>query len=424
MLTRGKALLALIDQALVSGTNFVTTVALARALGMKGFGVFALAWTAIILVNNLQVAFVVSPMMSVGPKQEAHERPTYYGAVLAQEIVFALCVSFVVWVTVSLLNTYFSQWNIRDLGLPLTFATLAYLLQDFIRRYFFSTRQAKMALICDSISYLTQLPIILFMARRSHLSPGAALWVIGATSIGGFLVSFMWFEPVRLESQSLRQVTVRHWRVSRWLAPSAFMQWGSGNLFGLVAPVYYGAAAAGVLRAAQNIVAVTHIWYLGLDNVVPAEAARQMHTGGVQACTRYIRQIVWRWGAITAAFLFLVVARPSLWLRLVYGTAYAGFGHILQLYAALYLMIFLGGPLRAGLQALEYAAPIFWSYLAMTLFSIAFAGPFAKSLGLVGAMLGMIATQTLFQGIVGVAFVLRLRRMRQAELANKQEVLR
>jgi O-antigen/teichoic acid export membrane protein len=391
---------------------------------VRDFGVFALAWTTVILVNNLQIAFVVSPMMSVGPKQEAQERPTYYGAVLAQEMAFALCVTFVVWVTVALLNVHFPQWNIRDLGLPLAFATLAYLLQDFVRRYFFSTRQAKMALICDSISYVTQLPIIFFMARRSHLSPGAALWVIGATSLGGFLVSFIWFEPVRLEFQSLRQVTSRHWRISRWLAPSAFMQWGSGNLFGLVAPVYYGAAAAGVLRAAQNIVAVTHIWYLGLDNVVPAEAARQMHAGGVEACTRYIRQIVWRWGAITAAFLFLAVACPSLWLRLIYGTAYAGYGHILQLYAALYLMIFFGGPLRAGLQALEYAAPIFWSYLAMTAFSIAFAGPFAKNLGLVGAMLGMIATQVLFQGIVGAAFVLRLRRMKRTEFTNRQEVMR
>src|SRR5437879_5905535 len=94
-----------------------------------------------------------------------------------------------------------------------------------------------------------------------------------------------WLSPVFsgvgcLQFRSLREVFVRHWKISRWLAPSAFMQWSSGNLFAMAAPIYYGAAAAGILRAAQNIVGVAHIWFLGLDNVVPAEAARRMHSKG------------------------------------------------------------------------------------------------------------------------------------------------
>ncbi len=422
-LSGGKELFALIDQALVSGTNFATTVILARALGVKGFGVFALAWMAVLLVNNLQIAFVVSPMMSVGPKQEAHDRPRYYGAVLAQEIGFALCFAACVWIAVVMLDAHFLQWKIRGLGLPLAFAALTYQLQDFLRRYFFCTRQTKLALICDSISYLTQLPIILFIARMPYFSPVAVLWVIGATSIAGFLVCSIWFEPVRLEFQSVRQVALRHWRISRWLAPSAFMEWSSGNLFVLVAPLYYGAGAAGILRASQNIVAVAHIWYLGLDNVVPAEAARQLHIGGVEACMKYVRQVAYRWGSITTTFLFLIFIQPSFWLRLVYGSAYGVYGHIVQLYAALYLIVFFGCPLRAGLQALEYTSPLFWSYLTMTIFAVTFAGPFAKNFGLVGAMLGMIATQILFQAIVSVAFVLRTRRMRQAEILSGQGVL-
>ena len=411
----GREIFALTDQALVSGANFITNVILARALGLSKFGVFSLAWIAVLFVNSLQSAFIVSPMMSVGPKQEVHNRPIYYGAVLAQEIGFALCVAVTVWFTVGVLSIRFSRWDIHDLGLPLAFATVAYLLQDFIRRYFFSTRRTKLALICDSISYLTQLPIILFMAHQPHFSPATAFWVIGATSVVGFFVCLIWFEPIQFEFRSFRQVALRHWKISRWLAPSAFMQWSSGNLFGLVAPFYYGAAAAGILRASQNIVAVTHIWFLGLDNVVPAEAALQMHRGGVIACSKYICQIMWRWGTITIAFLAMIALRPSFWLRFVYGTSFSEYGHVLQLFAALYMMVFFGGPLRAGLQALEYTAPVFWSYLAMTIFSVTFAVPFAKNLGLVGAMLGMIATQVIFQGILGISFIVRIRRLQRAE---------
>ena len=409
----GREMSALIDQALVSGANFITNVILARALGPRDFGVYALAWMAVLFTNSLQFAFVVSPMMSVGPKQEPAERPLYYGSVLVQEVIFALLCWLAVLIAVHASATHFPKWDVHGLGMPLGLATMAYLLQDFVRRYLFATQRSKLALASDAVSYLTQLPIILWMSRRPHFSSQAALWIIGITSIAGFVAGCFWYEPIRLQFRSLREVFLRHWRISRWLAPSAFMQWSSGNLFVMAAPFYYGAAAAGILRASQNIVGVAHIWFLGLDNVVPAEAARRMHSKGLDASFHYIKQILWRWGLITLLFVSVVAIVPSLWLKLVYGAKYAGYGHILQLYALFYLIVFFSGPLRAGLQALEYTTPLFWSYLSMTGFSILCAGPFAKRLGLTGVMVGMTAATILFQAIVGVGLVMRVRRMRR-----------
>lgn len=415
-LSGGRELSALGDQALVSGANFATNVILARALGMREFGIFSLAWMAVLFAASLQWAFIVSPMMSVGPKQEEKERPTYYAAVLVQEIAFALLVVIVLVVGMQVCADRFPKWNVQGLGFPLSFACFSYLLQDFLRRYFFSTRRSLRALACDGISYLTQIPLILLFLRRPGFTASTGLWIIGGTSLFAFVIGFLWFEKIRFDVSVIRPITVRHWKISRWLAPSAFMQWSSGNLFTVAAPVYYGAAAAAILRSAQNIVGVAHIWFLGLDNVVPAEASRKMHSEGVDAAFHYIKQIILRWGLITLAFVAVVAAKPDLWLRLVYGDKYASYGYILQLYALLYLMTFFAGPLRAGLQALEYTAPVFWSYLAMTIFSVAFAAPFSRVLGLKGAMLGMIATQFLFQCIVGFGLIARVRRMKKEQL--------
>jgi O-antigen/teichoic acid export membrane protein len=418
-LSGGKELSALCDQALVSGANFVTNVILARALGIREYGVFALSWMAVLFVASLQWAFIVSPMMSVGPKQEERNRPSYYGAVLIQEIAFAALSVAGMLIVLRISALHFPQWNIQGLGLPLSFAGFSYLLQDFVRRYFFSTDRSKFALLSDAISYLSQIPIILLLSHRPNFSSSMALWIIGATSLVSFLAGWLWFEPVKFHASALREVAIRHWKISRWLAPSAFMQWSSGNLFIVAAPIYYGAAAAAVLRAAQNIVSVAHIWFLGLDNVVPAETARRMHSQGLDAAANYIKQIVFRWGLITLALMSIVSFRPDFWLNLVYGPRYAGYGHILQLYALLYFMTFFAGPLRAGLQALEYTAPMFWSYSAMTIFSLAFAGPFTRWLGLTGALLGMIATQFLSHCVVGTGLVLKVRKMRQ-ELLSPQ----
>ncbi len=407
----GRAPAALLDQALVSGANFATNILLARALGFRQYGVFALAWMVVLFANSLQYAFVITPMVSIGPKQTPEEQPAYNGAVLAQEVAFALLAALAVLAGVRLSSVWFPSWRIGGLALPLAVATLAYLLQDFLRRYFFSTRQSGAALLSDAVSYLTQLPILYTMSRRPHVTNSAILWVIGATSFAGFAACAHRYGPFQVRAASVRETFRRHWHMSRWLAPSAFMQWGAGNLFLMAAPVYYGASAAAALRAAQNIVAVAHVWFLGLDNVVPAEAARQMHRGGQQALVRYIRQVAVQWGGLTLLFAAAISVFPRFWLHLAYGAKYAGDAPVLRLYALLYFMIFLSGPLRAGLQALEYTAPIFWSYPVLIAFSITLAGPFSRNLGLNGSLIGMIAVNGLFQLIIASAFFFRIRRL-------------
>jgi O-antigen/teichoic acid export membrane protein len=409
----GRTPAALFDQGLVSGANFITNVLLARGFSIRDYGVFALAWVAVLFANSLQYALIITPMVSVGPKQEPEERPAYYGAVVLQEVIFAFSAALIMFLCFKLSVIFFPQWGVGDLAIPASGATLAYLLQEFLRRYFFCTRQSKLALVTDIVSYLTQLPFIFWIAHRHNAAISSVLWIIAATSLAGFFACLKWFEPVTFDRLSFKKVFQRHWLMSRWLAPTAFMQWGAGNLFLMAAPVYYGAAASAIIRAANNIVGVAHVWFLGLDNVVPAEASRQMRLGGLNGMLRYIKHVTVLWGSVTLIFVSIVAAFPTFWLRLAYGQKYSSDGSVLRLYALLYIFIFISGPLRAALQALEYTAPVFWAYPALIAFSVALAGPFARNLGLNGVMLGMCATQLVFQSFIGVALWLRVRKLRR-----------
>jgi O-antigen/teichoic acid export membrane protein len=241
--------------------------------------------------------------------------------------------------------------------------------------------------------------------RVGHLNSAIALWVMAGTSILGLVLGWFWMEPLEFHGEWIKSIWRRHWSISRWLSASALLQWTSGNLFIIAAPVYYGAAAAGVLKASQNLMGVTHIWFQGLDNVVPVETAHRLRVGGANQMLAYTRSTLVKWGGLTTVFAIVMAAAPGIWLRLIYGSEMVQYGYVLQLYALLYVIIFMGGPLRAGLQALEYTLPIFWSYLAMTAFAFAFAVPMAKWLGLSGSLFGLIGSQILFQGIVGFSLL-------------------
>lgn len=408
----GRELWALSDQALVSGANFATNLILARSLGLSGFGVYALSWTVVLLMSGLQMAIIISPMMTIAPKQESAQRALYFGAVTAQELCFAACSAFCLYVATLGSSRWFPSWHVGSLAVPLAAATGAFLLQDFARRYFFVLRRSRHAMMCDALSYLTQLPLLWWLGWRKELTTAGALWILGATSLFSVMVSLLWREEIRFSREMTAAVARRHWAMVRWLVPSAVLQWTSQNLILVFAPVYYGAAAAGALRACQNIVAIAHIWFLGLENVVPAEASRQLHEHGVEQSLHYIWKVLRNWGLLTLGFMLLISAAPSVWLRLLYGAQYTQFGYVLRLYSLLYLITFVGVPLRAGLQAVEYVAPTLWSYAVTTIFAAVAAGPLARHFGLVGVLLGLVASQILFQTILSAALILRTNRMR------------
>jgi O-antigen/teichoic acid export membrane protein len=415
----GREIWALTDQAVVSATNFLTNVILARFMGLREFGVFALAWMSVLFVNSLQTALIIAPMMSIGPKQEEKDRRSYFGAVVFQELVLVSFCFVLVYGALTVSGNFVRFSEIKQLALPLAVSAFAYQLQDFLRRYFFATRQSPRALADDALSYLTQLPILLLLHRAGHLNSATALWAMAGTSLLGLLPGLLWLERLEFNWEWIKAVSRRHWRISRWLSASALLQWTSGNLFVIAAPVYYGAAAAGVLKASQNLMGVTHVWFQGLDNVVPAETARRLREGGVRSMLGYTRSILVKWGGLTLLFAIVMAVSPGFWLRLMYGPEMVQYGYILRLYALLYVVVFLGGPLRAGLQALEFTVPIFWSYLAMTAFAFSFAVPMAKWLGLSGSLFGLIGSQILFQSIVGAALLLKSSRVaKQAAFAQ------
>ncbi|MGD0796093.1 MAG: hypothetical protein ABR910_00085 [Acidobacteriaceae bacterium] len=407
--TSGGEVWAIADQALVSGTNFLTNVLVARSLGIAEFGVFALAWMAMLFFYSMQMALISAPMMSLGPKTPPADRRIYWGGVIVQELLFALASAGLIFIGLHIIAILTHQPGLDRLTYPLCLATVVYLLQDFVRRYFFTTRQSRRAFLNDAVSCLPQLPLIFFFLRLHLIGISGVLWIFAVTSLVGVGLGAYWLEPVSVTFREIQATAARHWRISRWIAPSWLLSWMSTNFITILAPVYYGPAAAGALRASQNIVAVTHVWILGLDNVMPAEAAHRLHQSGIAALSRYLGNMSLRWGGLTAGFALVVGIMPQFWLRLLYGSQFAGYGAVLRMYCLLYLLVFIGGPVRAGLQALEYTAPFVWAQMGATGFALLIGVPLTKGLGLDGVMIGTIGTSVILQGVLLLALTKGLR---------------
>ncbi|MEE8274897.1 MAG: MATE family efflux transporter [Alphaproteobacteria bacterium] len=402
---------ALADQALVSGTNFLTGILLARFLGLEEFGRFTLAWMAVQFVNSIQFALVSAPMMTIGPKQSAGDTPAYYGAVVVQQVAFAALSFAVLWAGAQASIAAFPGWRAAGLALPLACALLAFQMQDFLRRYFFTRGRAAAAFANDALRYLAQLAALVVIFAAVGLDARGALWVIAACAAAATALGFATMGPLAWRRGTLATVTARHWNFARWLTASAAMHWLAGNLFIIAAGAFLGAASVGALRAAQNLMGITHILFQGLENVVPRRAAQRFHEDGKAALVRYLRSVASMNLLATAAVAFAAAAAPVFWLELLYGAQFVEFGPVVQWYALIYVVIALTLPLRVGLRTLEDTKPIFVSNLCSLGFSVLVCYWFVNMFGVFGALYGTFIMYAITQLVLWIGLRAALARV-------------
>ena len=381
---------AVTDQALVSGANFATGVLLARSLGLEEFGRFTLLWMGLQLLNQIPFALVSAPMMSVGPKQKESRRPAYYGAVLALQIAIAVPMFMVVWLGLSGSAWVFPDWRLGTLALVAACAVLASQIQDFVRRYLFTRGRAAAAFVNDSLRYLGQLAALIGMAAFSMLDTGAALLVITVSATVAALAGVAGMDRMVWSRCSLSAVAARHWRLGKWLLASVPMRWSSSNLYILIAGTVLGAPTVGGLRAAQDLMGVTHIFFLGLENAVPGRAASHYHHKGRLALATYLRKLAFGIVLSTVAVAVPAAVAPHFWLDLIYGDQFRAYGPVLRWFAFVYVILSLALPLKIGLRTLETTKPIFRSTLVSLLFSVLSSYSFVITFGALGVPYGIL----------------------------------
>ncbi len=395
------------DQAIVSGSNFLTSIALARGLSLSEFGEYSLIWMSILFGINIQLAIFTSPMMSVGPIQRRVSQATYLGSVMMHQLLFTSASTLLLGLVLILLHS--ATGTVRaSLILPVLVANAAYQLQDLGRRVLFYLNRTVSAFVTDCISYLGQLALIGVYFYRHALSISTTLWITGLTSAVALAVAVPFLPRLVIVPVLLRIVFRRNWKSARYLVGATLLQWGSGNLFVVVAPFFLGAAAAGVMRACQSITNMVNIWLQGLENSLPTEASHERKLRGNAALGRYLLKSSAILVIATSAVAMIVIIDPEYWLHIIYGGHMRGYGFVLRSYAVLSIGVVLTLPLRAGLRALEDTSPILWGYAATTIYSLISAPLLSKTLGLNGVVWGLVGTQLILIPILLVALRKRL----------------
>ncbi|HZP88070.1 MAG TPA: hypothetical protein VFB54_14745 [Burkholderiales bacterium] len=411
---RRKTHFAFADQILVSGANFATGLLLARALGPAGYGQYTLLFNVVMFMFGIQIALINSPLLVLGGAVSQEDADDYFRSAVLGQVVWLLAAIGLISGFALLTNIWLPQWNLRSLWGALVVGMIGYLSQDFVRRYLFVRDRAALALRTDLIAHGLKLLLLAGCAFWWQIGTASALWIIGGTGLAGvasvLVGASMRGWHVLPAAGGLRRAIEAHWHFGKWLLAESLASLCAAQLVIYLTGHLISVAAVGAMTAAMNIIAAANVLFLALENVVPSRAAKIYSARGLPGLKRYLVRFATLGGACTLAIVLVAVAGAELWLRLLYGEAYAGNGSLLAWWGLYYLLGFAQRPFSVGLRVLGVTRALFHGTVAAGVVSLALSYPATRAFGVHGAMLALCAVQAATLLVLALSYRTAVRR--------------
>jgi len=390
--------IVLIDQGLVSGTSFVTGILLTRCLGLEVYGQFVLLWMVILFGLSLTQALITKPLLSLQPKMPKEAATEYLGALHAMQCLTSLATTLPAALVLFALDEFGLLGNIGPQTiLGLSIATGLILAYDFYRKCFFLKNDLLTPLVTDALLAFIQLGGIAILFFTDYLNITNLFLLISVNYLLVCIIGFLKIDKPVFVKEGLIKVFHKHYKFSKWLLGTVLTQWLCGNFFIICAGGILGTTVVGAVRIAQNVIGLTHVIFLAMENVVPISAARAFKDGGKKKLFHFLKSISLQIGWVVMAILILVsIFSPDI-LGLLYGAAYVEYAYILIGFCIIYLLVYVSYPLRFALRTLEMTKPIFIAYVLGACFSVIAAKPLLMYWGVYGLLVGLFATQLITQ---------------------------
>ena len=352
---RSKGVLALCDQGMVSLTNFLTGLVIGRVAEKTELGLYALGLTLTMMAAQLSQALITTPYTVFAPTMGKTERNRYLGSMLVQQVVLAVLIALLMFLTILALPHTAS----RGVGPTVNVAAsmLVFIsLREFVRRICFADLNIGAAVALDIGACLAQTAGITVLWRTGRLTASATYLLLGAISM---LVALAWIALNRTHlSMDYRHWLpgLKHnWEFAKWLLASGLVWAVAMYLYPWFLTVFHGAGVTGIWAASSGLVALLNPVLLGRWNYIGPKIAHIYASNGKRALSHY----VYRDSMIEVALLLPLAALLFIGggriLTTMYGAAYTGNGLVIALLALNLLLSAFNYPYTRGLFALNAA---------------------------------------------------------------------
>ncbi len=389
-----QSLLSILDQAIVSGTSFLSAAIIGRLTTPRELGLYYLVLSIVIIAAAVQDSAVSAAYMVYCRRRTGRELEEYSGSVWIQHLVLSAMSIVVLLAIIAVLFLIGRSEAMQGLCVLLVAAPLI-LIRQAVRRFAFARLHVKSAIVLDIVVAAVQLGGFALLGFFGKLNLASIFAVMGGAC--GFACAGMYL----IDPPTIR--FVRHRFVPDWRFNWAFSKWALRSyLVGSTTPylmlwilgLTVGTSDAGVFGACLTLVGIANVLLTGIDNVLTQQGAHAFVTEGAQG----LRRVLLRTAAMLVLALggvCLFIALTGDWLPvLVFGGRFQGTGGILLALALSASVGSLGLVAGNGLWAVDKPRNNFVGDIYCIAVTLTTAGLLIPRFGALGAALSNLTGMT------------------------------
>jgi O-antigen/teichoic acid export membrane protein len=384
-------MLALADQAVVSGTSFLTTVLIGRFTYPSQLGIYVLAMSLLIAAMNFQHSLIGLPYTIRRNQTQDHD-PVDAGRSLALAAVLGFAAALVIAV-VAVVMAFATDPRLAVVSATLSAVLPLMLVRDFGRDFGIARLQFGEVLVLDLTVSLIQIGALCILARLNWMSGGAALAATGAACAVAGIAGFCWTRGnFAFGIAGLFNTARESWDAGKWLLANLLTLVTQVQITYWLVAAIAGTAETGVYAACMSVAGLANPMITGLSNPMFAKAASTYAQGGIKRLRTEALTDALLLGAATTAFCAVILLFGADIMRLLFrGGDYAGNDAVIVSLALWLLATAIGMPASNALSVMDRARENFYYGLAGSLLSTALVLPLLVDWGVLGAALGLLA---------------------------------
>lgn len=389
----GKGAFALLDQGLISGSNFLIAVLLARRLSPQRYGAFALAFEAFLFLAVVYGALVLEPLSVFGSSVYSGQLRVYLGRLVRLHAAVAATL------LTSILAGAWVYHLVRPASeLPAALAGVAVagpcvLLFWLTRRIFYVKLDPRQAAKGAAVYCATLVSGLIAVRHFGLLSPFSAFLVMAAGAAVTAPIMLALPKPAFKSSDeepTTLQVIRRHWDYGRWSLSSAVTIWLSAAIFYPLLASSRGLAYAGELKALMNFSSPVGQAFAAFSLLSLPYAARIHHEAPNTAKFWLVWKLTALYGGGTLLYWIFVIAFREPIVAHLYAGKYLALTGLLP-WVALGSVLRISATAQAiTLRAMHAPSRVFAAYGTASVVALAAGIPLTRFMGLRGAIMTLV----------------------------------
>jgi O-antigen/teichoic acid export membrane protein len=285
--------LALLDQGLYAGSNFVMSILLARWLAPEEYGSYAVAFSVLVFIMMFHQALFLEPMLIFGSSAYRNCLRVYLKALLLLHLCISLGIVLVLGVTAGVASKLGQTNGFPGALVGVAFAAPLILMLWIIKRVFYVNLSPGPSAGASLLYCTLTMGGLALAYRYNYLSPLSTFLLMGLASLVANVVLLTYLGlrlPSSQDAPRILDIWGRHWRYGRWALGANVMMWVPLNVFYPLLSSLSGMAAAGELKALMNFASPMYQASGALSPLMLPHAARVLEKRGHTGADSVLKQ--------------------------------------------------------------------------------------------------------------------------------------